>query len=374
MSKKYDAIVIGAGQAGLAAGYYLQRAGLTFTLLEANDQPGGSWPHYYGSLRLFSPARFSSLPGLPFPGDPARYPARDEVTAYLRDYAAYYQLPIQTGTRVATITQQEGGFTVKTVDNRWWQARSLIAATGSFHRPAMPTLPGQGAYQGMILHSYAYHTPAAFAGQRVVVVGAGNSAIQIAVELAQVAAVTLATHAPIRWVKQRPWGRDLHFWWWLTAFDRVVLDSPAGALVKQTIQGKGPRVLDTGVYQAALAAGRPDHRPLFLRFTDEGVVWADGQTEMVDTVLFATGYRPNLAFLDGLGALDREGQAVQRHGISQRVPGLYFVGLSNQRTLASATLRGVGPDAAVVVQHLQRYLQTVEPDRQHLQPFAMLAR
>src|SRR5215207_10151054 len=103
MCRVVDTLVIGAGQAGLAAGYQLQRAGRSFTILEAAAQPGGSWPHYYDSLRLFSPARFSSLPGLPFFGDPEHYPARDEVIAYLRQYADYFQLPIVTDARVAHV-------------------------------------------------------------------------------------------------------------------------------------------------------------------------------------------------------------------------------------------------------------------------------
>ncbi|MEZ4728706.1 MAG: NAD(P)-binding domain-containing protein [Caldilineaceae bacterium] len=210
MQQPLDTLVIGAGQAGLAAGYHLQRAGNSFIILETGDRPAGSWPHYYDSLRLFSPARFSSLPGFPFPGDPERYPTRDEVIDYLETYAAHFGFPICFGAQVVNVTQDNGLFTVATADNRLFHARSLIAATGSFHRPYIPILPGQQNFQGKILHSVAYRTPTAFAGQRVVVVGAGNSAIQIASELAQVAQVTLATRQPVRFVTQRPYGRDLH--------------------------------------------------------------------------------------------------------------------------------------------------------------------
>lgn len=358
-----DTLIIGAGQAGLAAAYHLQRAGNTFSIVEAGTSPAGSWPHYYDSLRLFSPARFSALPGLPFPGDPERYPTRDEVIAYLQAYAAHFAFPICFGARVVAVTQSDGLFTVITDDNRRFQARSVIAATGSFNRPHLPVLPGQQRFQGTILHSVAYRTPAAFAGQRVVVVGAGNSAIQIATELAQVANVTLATREPVRFVTQRPYGRDIHFWWWLTGFDRFRLDLPVGAWLERLANGKGPRVLDTGVYQAALVAEQPDRRPLFMHFTDDGVVWENGNAEHLDSVIFATGYRPNLAYLGALGALDTEGQVIQKHGVSLRVPGLYFVGLPTQRTFASATLRGVGADAAVVMRHLKRHLRTGHPWR-----------
>ena len=148
MHQVVDTLVIGAGQAGLAAGYQLQRAGHSFTILEAAAQSGGSWPHYYDSLKLFSPARFSSLPGLRFPGDGERYPARDEVIAYLREYAAHFQLPIVTGARVAHVGRDDNLFTVQTDDGRTFQARSLIAATGAFHRPYLPVLPSQAAFRG----------------------------------------------------------------------------------------------------------------------------------------------------------------------------------------------------------------------------------
>ncbi|MEZ4728705.1 MAG: hypothetical protein R3E79_16345 [Caldilineaceae bacterium] len=137
--------------------------------------------------------------------------------------------------------------------------------------------------------------------------------------------------------------------------------------LERLASGGGPPVLDTGIYQAALAAGKPDHRPLFAHFTPEGG-WNDGHTEIVDAVIFATGYRPNLSYLAMLGALDPEGQARQTHGVSLTVPGLSFVGLSNQRTLASATLRGVGADAAVVVRRLKRYLRSGQQEHRLRQP------
>lgn len=352
MGTGVDTVVIGAGQAGLAAGYHLQRAGVPFVILEASDEPGGSWPHYYDSLRLFSPARFSSLPGRPFPGDPERYPARDEVIAYLRGYAAHFRLPVVTGARVEAVSRGGAGFHIRTADGRIFQARNLIAATGAFHRPNLPQLPGQEQFRGQSLHSFAYRAPAPFAGQRVVVVGGGNSAVQIAAELGKVARVSLAAREPVRFVTQRPYGRDVHWWWSLLRFDTSPLESPQARLFARLAAGKGPRVLDAGIYRQALAAGKPDTRGMFSAFTESGVVWSDGQEETVDAVIFATGYRPNLDYLAPLGALDNQGQPQHRHGVSTSVPGLGFVGLSNQRTFASAALRGVGPDAAAVLRAL----------------------
>jgi putative flavoprotein involved in K+ transport len=361
MTTMLDSVVIGAGQAGLAAGYQLQRAGLSFRILEASAEAGGSWPHYYKSLRLFSPARFSSLPGLPFPGAGDRHPARDEVVAYLRSYAQRFHLPIETNTRVARVERDATGFMVEAEDGRQYQARSLIAATGSFHRPFLPNIPEQERYRGHALHSFAYHDPTPFAGQRVVVVGGGNSAVQIATELALRARVTLATRAPLSFIRQRPFGRDVHFWWWLLHLDTSPFEHPLGALFQRLVSRRGPAVLDTGVYQQALAANAPGQRAMFSRFTEDGVVWADGHHEQVDAVIFATGYRPSLEYLAPLGALDAQGRALQRHGLSLTVPGLGYVGLSDQRTFASATLRGVGADAAVVVCALAHQLRPAKP-------------
>jgi putative flavoprotein involved in K+ transport len=356
-----DSLVIGAGQAGLAAGYQLQRSQLRFTLLEAASQPGGSWPHYYESLKLFSPARFSSLPGLPFPGDPKRYPARDEVIAYLRQYAAHFRLPIETSTAVESVTHAGGIFTAQTTDGRRYQARSLIAASGSFGRPYTPQIAGQELFEGQQLHSFAYRAPEPFAGQRVVVVGGGNSAVQIAAELASTAHVSLATREPVRFVTQRPLGRDVHFWWWLLRLDTSPVNNLRGWLFARLTEGSGSRVLDGGRYQAALAAGAPDVRPMFTKFSARGVRWADGSSESVDAVIFATGYRPNFAYLAPLGALDQDGQALQRYGLSTVIPGLGFVGLANQRTFASAALRGVGPDAHAVVRAIRQQLGVRRP-------------
>ncbi|TLS51698.1 NAD(P)/FAD-dependent oxidoreductase [Paenibacillus antri] len=344
----YDCIIIGGGQAGLASGYHLKKKGLRFLILEAGEEATGSWPRYYDSLKLFSPAGFSSLPGMKFPGEPNGYPTRDEVIRYLQEYRDKFQLPVQLKQRVESVEKEGFGFVIRTTAGDQFRSRTIINATGSFHNPYKPAIPGEELFQGRIIHSSEYRNPTSFRNQRVVVVGRGNSAVQIGVELAEVSKTSLAVLRPVQFVKQRFLGLDLHFWVRLIGFDtfpfwRFRKTAPSSSAVN-----------DTGRYEERISAGQPDQQPMFTRFYDDGVVWPNGQKEQVDTVIFATGYRPNLPYLEGIGALDEGGKPLHRGGISV-VPGLYYVGLEGQRSFSSATLRGVGPDAGFVVKKLKNH-------------------
>ncbi|MBD2870036.1 flavin-containing monooxygenase [Paenibacillus arenilitoris] len=350
MNEILDTIVIGGGQAGLASSYHLKKKGLRFLILEASDEAGGSWPSYYDSLKLFSPARFSSMPGMKFPGDPDGYPKRDEVIRYLQDYRTTFQLPVITNQRVDSVESDGAGFTVRTTIGDTFRTRTIINATGSFHNPYTPVLIGQERFQGRILHSSEYRNPESFNDQRVVVVGRGNSAVQIGVELAEVSKTSLAVLRPIQFINPIVLGRDLHFWTKLIGFDAF----PFWRLGKTAPSPGG--VNDSGRYKEKVAAGKPEQRTMFTSFYEDGVIWPDGTKEMVDTVVFATGYRPHLPYLQAVGALDGKGMPIQKAGISN-VPGLYYVGLEGQRSFASATLRGVGPDAKFVVKKLMRHLK-----------------
>ncbi|MET7344696.1 NAD(P)/FAD-dependent oxidoreductase [Streptomyces sp. NPDC005547] len=342
-----DLIVIGAGQSGLATAALAPRHGFTRILvLDAAKEAGGSWPRYYDSLTLFSPARYSSLPGMRFPGDPDRYPRRDEVVDYLRDYAARLPADIRTTTSAASVTHQDGAWVVLAGDGRKFMAGAVVAATGDYGTPFTPNLPGHQDFGGQVLHAAGYRSPDAFAGQRVVVVGAGNSAIQIAAELGAVADTTLASRRPIGWMPQRPLGRDLH--WWLR---RSRLDV---APIRRLLAKVPVSVIDDGHYRAALERHGVGRRDMFTRFTNEGVVWADGTKEAVDTVLLATGYRLAFPYLNESGALGPDGAPLHRGGIATTVPGFGFVGMEFQRSFSSKTLRGVGRDAGHVLSGLRK--------------------
>ncbi|MGI5286527.1 flavin-containing monooxygenase [Nonomuraea polychroma] len=353
-------VVIGAGQAGLAAAYAARQAGLAPLVYEAGGRPVGSWPRYYDSLTLFSPARHSALPGRPFPGDPDHYPSRDAVVAYLAGYASALDADIRTGCRVEQVRPSpDGGFEV-TADGQTVETTMVIAATGAFSRPHRPALPGLDSFTGTVLHTADYRSPQPLAGQRIVVVGGGNSAVQIAIELAEHARVTLATRHELRFMPQHLLGYDLHRWLAWTGLDSARWARPL--LTGRT----GTPVLDTGSYRAKIATGNPDRRPMFTRLDGDHVVWADGRRERVDVVLLATGYRPGVGYLAGVdGALDGDGLPRHRGGVSLVHPGLGFVGLEWQRSFASATLRGVGADAAHVLGRLLR--QSRRPRARRLQ-------
>src|SRR5215469_10095828 len=215
--------------------------------------------------------------------------------------------------------------------------------------PPSPTFPGQDSFTGELTHVADYRNPAPYAGKRVIVVGAGDSAAQVATELAPFARVTLATRHPLRFIPQRIGGKDVHYWLRQTGFDSL----PAEWLDKIT---GGSVITDSVGLQRTLADGLLDVRPVFTGLDGDQVVWNDGERERVDAVILATGYRPSLGYLRDLGALERGGAPLHAGGISTTHLGLVYVGLEYQRSFASNTLRGVSADASAVIAPLTAWI------------------
>ena len=343
-------IVVGGGQSGLAAARTLRELRMPTVILEASDRPTGSWPRYYDSLRVFSPAGYSSMPGMPFPGAPDHYPDRDEVADYLERYAAQLDVEIQTNTSVETVLQEGTAFLVLTEDGRELPASGIVAASGSFSNPYRPSFPGEEAFTGELSHVADYRNPTPYEGKRVIVVGAGDSAAQVANELAPLATVTLASRHPLRFIPQRLDGKDVHYWLRETGFDTL----PAIWLSKIT---GGSVVTDSVGFEQTLAEGRVDRRPMFVGLDGGTVVWSEGEREPVDAIILATGYRPSLPYLRELGALDEHGAPLHVGGISSTYVGLVYVGLEFERSYASNTLRGVSEDARAVIAPLVAWIR-----------------
>jgi cation diffusion facilitator CzcD-associated flavoprotein CzcO len=336
--QELDVVVIGGGQAGLALGYYLRRTGLSFVILDAGPAPGGAWQHAWPSLRLFSPARWSSLPGWVMPGGPDYYPTRDEVLAYLREYERRYALPIRRPISVRAVESDGAGLLV-TAQREAWRARAVVSATGTWSAPVVPCYPGQGQFRGELLHASDYRSPLAFAGQRVLVVGGGNTGAQLYAELSLVADASWVTRRPPTFLPDNVDGRSL--------FERATARYQAGQscqLAPETQASLGDIVLVEPVREARERGVLRSVRP-FTRFTERGVVWPDGAEERVDTVLWCTGFRPALEQLRGLGVLDATGHVAVHGTRAVREPRLWLLGYGEWTGYASATLIGVGRTA-----------------------------
>ncbi|MEU0048154.1 ArsO family NAD(P)H-dependent flavin-containing monooxygenase [Streptomyces werraensis] len=353
MNQHTDVVVVGGGQAGLAAGYHLRRQNLDHVILDADPAPGGAWQHMWDSLHLFSPVEHSSLPGRLMPAQPGEtYPGAGHVVDYLADYEKRYDLPVQHGTRVRAV-RHDGERLLVEADTGTWRARGVISATGTWTRPFIPAVPGRSAFTGRQLHTVDYRCPTDFAGQRVLVVGGGNSGAQIAADLA------LDGHVEVTWVTQRP-----------PRFLRDDIDGRAlfdVATARRRALDAGRR--DTGAaaslgdiaavppVRAARDAGLLHAKPMFSRLTADGAWWADDSHTTVDAVIWCTGFRPALSHLAPLNLRGPRGHMPTDGTRACGEPRLHLLGYGDWTGPASATLIGVGRparDAAGEIAHLLR--------------------
>ncbi|WP_231496290.1 flavin-containing monooxygenase [Nocardioides sp. URHA0032] len=350
-----DVLVIGAGQAGLAIGYHLRRAGLRFLIVDAATELGSSWRNRWDSLRLFTPAQYDGLPGMAFPARTGTYPTRTEVADYLTAYAARFELAVLLGTPVTRLERDprwDGDGFVAHTPQGLLHARQVVVATGPFQTPVIPAVSRGLGSEVTQLHSAEYRNPAQIRPGRVVVVGGGNSGRQIALELASSHIgvpsgshdVTLAVGTEEPELPQRILGRDL--FWWLTK--TRLLAKPVGSRLARRMRARGDLVIGSPMKQ--LRAAGVDIRPRLTAAAGDTVTFADHTESRPATIIWATGFRSDYSWIKIDGAVNETGVAHHR-GVSP-VPGLSFIGLPWQHTRGSALLGFVKDDAAWLAERI----------------------
>jgi putative flavoprotein involved in K+ transport len=338
----FDVAVIGAGQAGLAIGCLLARQGRRFVILDGADSIGAAWRDRWDSLVLFTPRRYDSLPGLAFPGDPDGYPTRDEVVAYLEQYASTFELPVQLDRTVRSLAKDGQAFRLE-LDGHSIEADQVVIATGPFQTPRMPSFASQLAPEVFQTHSLGYLRSSDLPDGTALVVGGGNTGYQIAIELSATHQVHLAIGGRQTPLPQRLAGRDL-FWW----LERTrLLNTPVDSRLGQKLSGR-----DTLIGSTRRAVKRHGVK-LKPRATDASkgtVSFADGTELSVDAVVWATGFSLDHAWVD-LPVFESQGEAVHERGVTA-MPGLYFLGLPWQHTRGSALLGWVKDDAEYIARQI----------------------
>lgn len=337
-SASEEVLIIGAGQAGLALAFELQQRAIPYRLIDAGTEPGHSWRHRWDSLQLFTPAKHSSLPGAPFPVPAWRYPTKDEVADYLAAYAAGHQIPIDHKTKALDLIRHDGRFNIRTTGGEILLTAQVVIATGPFGEPFIPSFATNLAAGISQYHSDDYRNPAELLPGPVLVVGGGNSGIQIAEEVAAAGHPTTVAHRqPLRPVPHRIAGRELFDW--LTA--TRMIDAQADTLIGRRLRRTEPLI---GTSRSRWRRLGLKFKPHVISTAGTTVLFADETTTQPTTIIWATGYRHDDTWIRLPRALDEHRTLITFGGLTP-IEGLYTIGRSWQRDRGSALLGFVGRDA-----------------------------
>jgi putative flavoprotein involved in K+ transport len=343
--ESFDVIVIGAGQAGLSVGYHLARRGLRFVIVDGCERVGDSWRKRWDSLRLFTPARFDGLDGMPFPAPPGYFPTKDEMADYLEAYAARFALPVRTGTRVHRLWR-EGGRYVVTAGDRVLEAAHVVVAMADFQRERVPGFAAELDPAIVQIHAAAYKNPAQLADGDVLIVGAGNSGAEIAMDLAGDRRVWVAG----RDVGQIPFRLDgraarlgMARLFLRVLFHRVfTVNTPPGRKMREKMTTHGGPLIRQRTED--LVAAGVERVPRMTGVVEGRPQLEDGRVLDVASIIWCTGFHPGFSWID-LPVFDDDGKPRHRSGVVEEEPGLYFVGLMFTHAASSVMIHGVGRDA-----------------------------
>jgi putative flavoprotein involved in K+ transport len=345
IGETYNTIVIGGGQAGLAAGYYLAQQHQNFAILDASARIGEAWRRRWDSLRLFTPAKFNGLPGMAFPADGYYTPTKDEAADYLEAYAKKFQLPVRLNTQIDRLERVGEDYRLE-AGPQSFRTRNVIVATGAYQLPKIPTFASQLDPEVFQLHSSAYRNPDQFPTGRVLVVGAGNSGSEIALELCKDGRQVWLCGRDVGRIPADQIGKYFGgrpYWWFINQV--LSIDTPIGRKMRGQVLHHGnplirsnrKEILQAGIQTASRLAGVSNGKPCL----------PDGQILEVEAVVWATGFRPDYRWI-GLPVFDEYGFPNHQRGAVPGAKGLYFLGLHFQSRLTSALMGGVGKDAEYI--------------------------
>jgi putative flavoprotein involved in K+ transport len=350
--ERYETVVIGGGQAGLAVGYYLEQQGRSFVILDRNERVGDNWRARWDSLRLYSPASRDGLPGMRFPASPTTYPTTHEMGDYLEAYAARHELPVESGVGVDALTKETGRYVASAGDRRF-EADNVVLATGVFQKPYVPDFGGDLDPSITQLHSNAYRNLSQLQDGPVLVVGASHSGSDIAFEASSRHEVVLSGKdtgqipVPIESRRGRFFFRGLFF----AGTHVLTADTPMGRKMRPHIRhGGGPLLRYRRKDLRAAGVERVLARTVGV---DAGMpVLDDGRVLDVRNVVWCTGFRPDYSWMRFPFELGDDGFPVQYRGVVSSSPGLYVVGLPFLHSFASMLIGGAGRDAERVAEHI----------------------
>ncbi|EAR13571.1 potassium transporter (Trk family) protein [Polaribacter irgensii 23-P] len=346
-----DYIIIGAGQSGLAIAYYLKKQGVSFLLVDANSEIGAPWLKRWDSLKLFTPSEFNSLPGLKFPHKKGHYSDKYEVAAYLKSYVSAFDIPIEFNHKIMSLKKSQGIFTLKSA-LRTFETKNVIVATGPFHKPFIPPCHLKIAKEVIQIHSEHYKNPSQLQQGAALVVGAGDSGVQILNEISKTnTAVYFSGNTNIVSLPQEILGKTL--WWW---FAKVgFLTANKYSWIGKKLSNSAQPVIGTDVKalfkrKNVVCVGRT------LDADTQSITFEKQKVADIKNIVWATGFKPNFSWIDAI-ELDDRGYPKNYRGVSDTIEGLYFLGLPWLYTRGSATLGGVRKDAKYLKKHFSRKIK-----------------